>query len=604
MKRLALLGIVGLLAGLVWGGVALATGSGCDTTVDAAVDPPGSIQAAVDGASPGDHICLKGTFAGEPTVTIATSGITIRPGSTAVLDGGTGPAFSFAGGVHHVTIRDLEIRNRSGDAGEPPSRSVGVIEASEGPTSHITIRNNYIHHNDFTGIRASSEGDFNHNNWGVGRNTVVSNGPIGIRLANTSQSKIADNFVRNHDLWGIAVSANNLLGDHVSPVVSDVAVVNNEVGSTVDLAGIHVSAVEAQAAAPFSSINGVARVTRVTVKDNHVQNAARGIVLQAWNPGATVDHIDVDGNTARSSLSDGLQMNAQNGPSGSGTVTNILIERNVLADNGGSGIAATSGATSNVTIRNNYVHDNDNNGIVASSAGDFLHDNWRVLENIVDGNGIRGISLLNTTNSEVASNVVSDHPFTGIQLGAINTLGAHVAPVVTHVKVLRNDVSGSVGSAAITIFAAEGQGSPFLPIGGSARLTQVIVQDNRVHHNDLLGIAVLISNPGASLDHNIIAENTLVANGDEGIFLRGFGSSLIPGSLTENLVKGNESTGNGGDGYRADTVDGRNLFRNNQSNANGGFGYNNVSGPNVHQNNQCQFNGAGGSSPAGLCMPQ
>ena len=74
--------------------------------------------------------------------------------------------------------------------------------------------------------------------------------------------------------------------------------------------------------------------------------------------------------------------------------------------------------------------------------------------------------------------------------------------------------------------------------------------------------------------------------------------------MTDNLIQDNVATDNDGSGFSADTVDGRNLFRNNRSNANGGFGYNNVSGPNVYRINQCQFNSLGGSSPVWLCMPQ
>ena len=143
--------------------------------MNAAVDPPGSIQAAIDSASSGDHICLSGTFVNEPTVTIDTSHITIRAGSEAALDGGRGPAFSFAGGVSHVTIRDLEIRNRVFGGGLPK----GVIEASGGATSHITIRSYYIHDNGLSGIRVTSLGDFVHDNWKVEENVVVSNGERG-----------------------------------------------------------------------------------------------------------------------------------------------------------------------------------------------------------------------------------------------------------------------------------------------------------------------------------------------------------------------------------------------------------------------------------------
>ena len=367
-----------MVVGLVWGGVVLATGSGCAVAVDAAVDPPGSIQVAVDAASPGDHVCLTGTFAGEPTVTIATSGITIRAGSEAVLDGGTGPAFSFAGGVHHVTIRDLEIRDRLGIGGE-----AGTIDATAGPTSHVEVRNVYI-------------------------------------------------------------------------------------------------------------------------------------------------------------------------------------------------------------------HDNNLNGIWVDSQGDFVHSEWKVVGNVVVRN-VRGIRLTNVTDGGILDNYVNDHLGLGILVGAQNLLGPHVSPVTSHVDVLNNDVGS--GSQGIHLVASVGE------LGGSARLTRLTVEGNHSHNNRQNGIRVTTFNPGATVDHVKVLGNSLGSNEDAGISVRVVKVSGF-GTVTDNLIQGNTSTDNGGAGYEVFTDTGRNLFRNNRSNANGGFGYNNVSGPNVYQKNQCQFNSLGGSSPAGLCMPQ
>ena len=244
-------------------------------------------------------------------------------------------------------------------------------------------------------------------------------------------------------------------------------------------------------------------------------------------------------------------------------------------------IEATAGATSHINIQSNYIHDNES-GIEASNLGDFTHDNWTVAKNVVVNNGLIGIRLANVTDSQVLENFVRDHGLWGIIVSARNGLGDHVSPVTSRVRVLNNDVSGADGSAAIVVAATEFQPAPVpgLPpsINGTARVTDVIVAGNHVHDNGQAGLGLEAFNPGAVVDHVKVVGNIAVSNG-LGVRLRAFGGSG-PGNLNDNRIQDNVATDNGGDGY------------------------NNVSGPNVYQNNQCQFNGAGGSSPAGLCMPQ
>ncbi|MCH8940601.1 MAG: hypothetical protein IIC27_05730, partial [Chloroflexi bacterium] len=171
MKKLGLLGLVAILTMLLAPAVVQAGHLICSTTVTA----PASIQTAIDAANSGDVICLNGTFSGGSTVTIGTSDITVSEGvgAAAVLDGGSGPAFRLADGLSKVTREELEIRNRTGTRG-------GGIEAWDRTTPNITVRNNYINDNSYSGVLVGSEGGFIHKKWKVQENTVDDHGFVGI----------------------------------------------------------------------------------------------------------------------------------------------------------------------------------------------------------------------------------------------------------------------------------------------------------------------------------------------------------------------------------------------------------------------------------------
>ena len=111
------------------------------------VFPGDSIQDAVDDAESGDTIILDGTFENYATVTVGTSGITIKsasPGS-GILDGGVGPAFRLVDGLSDVTFEGLVIRNRTGSRG-------GGIEAWNSGTRGITVKENWIYDNTYNAI--------------------------------------------------------------------------------------------------------------------------------------------------------------------------------------------------------------------------------------------------------------------------------------------------------------------------------------------------------------------------------------------------------------------------------------------------------------------
>jgi parallel beta-helix repeat protein len=281
MKKLAIVAITALVLSLVLlAGGASAVASYCTTTVTA----PASIQAAVDGASPGDVVCLDdsgGDFASYSTVTFGTSNITLRnePGDSPVLSAGSGPAFRLADGLSNVTIEGIEIKDRTGFRG-------GGIEAWDRSTSNITIRDNYIHDNTYSGILVGSEGGYTHNNWMVKNNTVDDNGFMGVELTNCRNCTIKNNDV-DPSVIGIVVQARNTVAGSGAVRINGVRVLHNTVDDA-SYAGIYILSFTGHAT-NFSPISGASTLlSSVTVSNNTVTNSGIvGIIFWAYNDTAT-----------------------------------------------------------------------------------------------------------------------------------------------------------------------------------------------------------------------------------------------------------------------------------------------------------------------------
>jgi parallel beta-helix repeat protein len=337
MRKLAVLAVLALVAGLMalGGGQAMAKG-GCSVTVSAG-DGSTAIQDAVDAASAGDKICLSGTFTTTSgpggtsevsTVTIGTSGITLKSASAAVLDGGDGPAFRLADGVSNVTIEGLEIENRTGFRG-------GGIEAWDCSTSNITVRNNYMHDNSYNAVLVGSEGGYVHKNWSVTDNTVDDQGFAGIELTNCETCKIMKNSVGPTGYAGILVQARNTstTGSTTTNVhINSVEVLHN----TVDDAGAYGIYVLSFKGHPtnFTPITGGSTLlTNVTINNNKVTDSGSGgVIFWAYNGGAaannaTINHNDITCASSGPPSGRGVRV-LEAGAAGGGTVTNVKVVNN------------------------------------------------------------------------------------------------------------------------------------------------------------------------------------------------------------------------------------------------------------------------------------
>lgn len=257
-----------------------------------------------------------------PTVTIGTSGITLKSASTAEFNGGSGPAFRLADGLSHVTIEDLEIHSRAGFRG-------GGIEAWDRTTSNITVRDNYLHDNSYSGVLVGSEGGYVHSNWMVQNNVVNDHGFIGIELTNCEVCAIVDNNIDGATL-GIIVQARSTsttgVGSH-NVVMNGIRVLHNIVNDS-DWFGVYVLSFTGHPT-NFSPIADASTLlTSVSISNNMLTDSGvAGIRFWAFNDAATakngrIMYNDIDCPTE----TPGVQI-LESG-SGPGTVKNVKVVNN------------------------------------------------------------------------------------------------------------------------------------------------------------------------------------------------------------------------------------------------------------------------------------
>ena len=283
------------------------------------VAPGDSIQAAVDSASWGDTIILNdGTFNDYATVTVGTSGITIKaanPGQ-AILHGGDGPAFRLADGLSDVAFEGLVIQNRTGWRG-------GGIEAWDRTTSNINVRNNQFLNNTYNGILVGSEGGYIHTNWTVRSNVVTGNGFAGIELTNVQDSEIRGNTVAGGTV-GILVQARNTVADSGMVTVSGVRVMGNTVSGAV-WTGVYILAMASGPTEPFDPIGGAwATLEGVMFQGNSVDQSDAG--WGAWVYGYLEGYID-----------------------------NARVIRNTFTSDDGPGVGIFGNATNTKVVNNTFI---------------------------------------------------------------------------------------------------------------------------------------------------------------------------------------------------------------------------------------------------------
>ncbi|MBI2913544.1 MAG: right-handed parallel beta-helix repeat-containing protein [Chloroflexi bacterium] len=331
MRRLFIPAVLALVAGLTALGSShtlASTGGVCDVTVTNTVAAD-DVKTAVNGAGTGDTICLTdtgGDFTGEDTATISVSGLTVKSASAAVIAGGSGPAFQLTNGVSNVTIMNLEISGRSGG-------TASAIEAWDVSTSNVTIRDNYMHDNDWNGVLVGSEGDVVHNNWHVSGNTADDNGFVGIELTNCNNCHISDNSATGNGFAGVVVQARNTTVGGPAVQINGVNVMHNTVASSPY--GVYALSLSGH---PTAFTNdppkrGPALLTGVNIINNTIAGTTSyGVRFWAFNDEAAASNANINNNSidCTAGASYGVRVQ-QSGLTGTGTVTNVNVMNNSIA---------------------------------------------------------------------------------------------------------------------------------------------------------------------------------------------------------------------------------------------------------------------------------
>ena len=316
-----------LTAAVAVGLLALVSGQANATHCTTFVTAPASIQAAVDGASFGDVVCLDdsgGDFDQEVVFGPEDSGITLSAahGDSPVLDGSSGLDFAIEllDGVTDVTIEHLEIHEYTNNA-----RSSAIL-AWDVDTSNITVRYNTMHNFSWNAVLVGSEGGFIHDNWMVKNNRVDDTGFVGIELTNCEDCSILANIVDDAVL-GIVVQARNTVAESGDVVINGVHVIGNDVDNSVF--GIYVLSFTGHPTA-FTPITGASTLLKsVNMSNNNVSGSSVvGIRFWAFNDDATAKNGRIMHNVIVCPASTAGVEVRESGSGQTGTVKNAKVVNN------------------------------------------------------------------------------------------------------------------------------------------------------------------------------------------------------------------------------------------------------------------------------------
>ena len=374
--------------------ITFAIGTGAQTISPASSLPSIDDPVIIDGASqPG--------FIGTPLVTIDGSSI-----ASGLVDGLRVESDS-------ATIRGLHFRGFSGDGIEVVSAAGALIDGVHSTdngrngirftsATGSTLTNSQIGNNAFAGVQLGDSGS---------TGNTVSNNLIGVLDNGTVQAAPNDTFgirvtAGDNVISGNTISSNTLSGLSIATVTaSNNQVVNNFVGTNP----------VGDAVMPNGSFGVVLRSPDNVVDGNVISgNGRSGLVISGGS--ATGNQVvgnfvgtSANGNSGLGNSSFGILIvdaddNIIGGP--------LMHDRNVISDNGSSGLVLSIGSTDN-TIENNLI------GITLAGTDLGNGGNGVNLRSGASNNSIRNNSVAGNTASQIvlSSATTTNNSFTGNLVG-------------------------------------------------------------------------------------------------------------------------------------------------------------------------------------------
>lgn len=376
--------------------------NGHDNTGNGSINRPyRTLERASLKASPGDAIYVRGGIYESDKITVqgtAARPIVIRPyqmeevifdGQNEALD--VLESMIFIKHSHHVVLEGFEVRNSSG-------RGISVYESS-----HVTIRNNNVHHIKTRGIGGAGDNlifEYNHVWQTVLENENNSFGSSGWSAAMSSYTRedgspstniiFRHNYI--HDSWGeglIALRANGVRVEHnvihdtfsVNLYVSkstDVLIDSNYIYNTNDLYNRQHYPANGITLANEGARPNQPHLQNITISNNIIINTGHGI--NYWHYLGSPDDLE-------------------------NTFTNVLIAYNIIADTHIDAIefdwidTTIYNAPQNARLHNNIIFagkNNENIHLLNPEPWIISHNNWP--------DGLPTLpSLINISNSITAA---------------------------------------------------------------------------------------------------------------------------------------------------------------------------------------------------------
>lgn len=508
-------------------------------TASTRVGPEGNVADAINVARPGDIIEVEsGTYYENIVLdkTITLRGLDTGDGKPILIGDGVGSTITL--NIDGCTLEGFEVTN-SGN----PHAGIDVISSGN------TISGNVVRDNSGYGIRLLNS----HNNF-ITDNFVNNNGFEGIHLEYSGKNLISGNKVENNSGYGLEF-VNSDDNDIIDNILS-----KNQ--------GLHLAASKNNRFEGNNIINNTYGVrikssSNNALSKNKIGNNGQGIYLDSSKDNTLVGNIVSNNNM------DGifLYFSDEN-----------YIKGNFVYENSRDGIRFLS--SDDNQIGDNKIGDGDNGSIgiyLGASSG-----------NVVSGNDVnkndRGIYLESSGENNFSDNIVSDN-----KAEAIVFLNFSYKNVVYHNKLSKNnigmqlhesynnEITGnniSYNACGIYLNASDGN----------------IINENTAENNGVTGlyggIYIIDSN------NNQITKNTANYNNFSGI-------SLI-GSMA-NTISSNEAAGNRWHGIQLESSKGNIIESNNASNS---FELDGVMLQKNSTENKIAGNTVFGNNRRGICLEE